>query len=496
MTDKEKQKVKPPTVVILGHVDHGKTSILDYIRQSKVAEGETGGITQHTGAYQVEQGGKTITFIDTPGHEAFSAMRSRGAKVADVAVLVVAADDGIMPQTKEALAIIQKAGLPFIVAINKIDKPGADVQKVKNQLLENNVLLEGYGGQVPNVELSAKTGTGIDDLLDMINLVAELEELVMDRESNMEAVVIESSMDSNRGPIATLIVKKGVLKKNSIIVGTSAWAKVKMLEDFKGGGIDEAGPSTPAVVAGLNAVPRVGEKFIEVDTVTDAEERLVKKQRKEKEGRVLELVEGQTVINIILKADVDGTLEAVRSVLRSIENEKIRIRILDEGVGDITDSDIRLAEGGNALVVGFRVSPNQVAENMLQQKEIKVISFNTIYELVEGVRKAMLGFLKPSVTEEVTGKIKVLKIFRSEKSRMIIGGKVIDGKVRRGAVLNVIRGDKKEGQGKLNQLKNVDKAIEEAKKGEELGMLFEGSVKIEVGDILEAVEKKKEEASL
>ncbi|MDP4010466.1 MAG: translation initiation factor IF-2 [Candidatus Spechtbacteria bacterium] len=496
MTDKEKQKVKPPTVVILGHVDHGKTSILDYIRHSKVAEGETGGITQHTGAYQVEQGGKTITFIDTPGHEAFSAMRSRGVKVADVAVLVVAADDGIMPQTKEALAIIQKAGLPFVVAINKIDKPGTDVQKVKNQLLENNVLLEGYGGQVPNVELSAKTGQGIDELLDMINLVAELEELKMDEQGNTEAVVIESSMDPKRGPMATLIVKKGILKKNSIIAGTSVWAKVKTMEDFKGVSISEAGPSTPVVIIGLNAVPRVGEKFIEVSSIKDAEERVAKKQRKEKEGRILEPIEGQTVINIVLKADVDGTLEAVRSVLRSIENEKVGIRILDEGVGEITDSDIRLAEGGNALVVGFRVAPNQVAKNMLQQKKIKVVSFNTIYELVEGVREAMLGFLKPSVTEEVTGKIKVLKIFRSEKSRMIIGGKVIDGHVRRGAMLDVIRGDKKEGQGKLNQIKSVDKVIEEAKKGEELGMLFEGSVKIEEGDILEAVEKKREEASL
>ncbi|MEX2144992.1 MAG: translation initiation factor IF-2 [Candidatus Spechtbacterales bacterium] len=488
--------IKPPVVVILGHVDHGKTSILDYIRKSKVAEGETGGITQHTGAYQVEQDGKTITFIDTPGHEAFSAMRSRGVNVADVAVLVVAADDGIMPQTKEALSIVQKAGLPFVVAINKIDRPEADIQKVKNQLLENNVLLEGYGGQIPNVEISAKTGQGVDDLLDIINLVAELEELVEDREGNMEAVVIESSMDPKSGPTATLIVKKGVLKNNAIIAGTSAWAKVKTMKDFKNDTIEQAEPSTPTVIIGLNKVPRVGEKFIEVQSIEEAEERIIKKQRKEKEAHVLESHEGQTIINMIVKSDVDGTLEAVHSVLKSIENENIKIRILYEGVGEITDSDLRLAEGGNALVVGFRVAPNSVAKSMLQQKEIKIISFNTIYDLVEGVRKAMLGFLKPTVTEEITGKIKVLKIFRSEKGRMIIGGKIIEGVARRGTVLNVIRGEKKEGQGKLNQLKSVDKVIEEAKKGEEIGMLFEGAVKIEEGDILEAVEKQKQKVSL
>ncbi|MEX0877366.1 MAG: translation initiation factor IF-2 [Candidatus Spechtbacterales bacterium] len=499
-----KNKIRPPVVVIVGHVDHGKTSILDYIRQSKVAEKETGGITQHTGAYQIEhpstnsapKGGqagqekKKITFIDTPGHEAFSAMRSRGVKVADIAVLVVAADDGVMPQTKEAISIIQKNGLPYVVAINKIDKPEADPQKLKNQLLESNVLLEGYGGQIPSVQLSAQTGEGVDDLLDTINLIAELEELTSEDGESLEAVVVEASMDSQRGAQATLLIRKGHLKTGATIAGSTTWAKIKSMEDFAGEQIKEADPSSPVVITGLASVPQVGEKFVEVANQKEAEERMQRKERKEEEGSLLEVEDGQKVVNIILKSDVEGTLEAVHSVLRSIDNEHIKLRILQEGVGEITDSDVRLAGNGKALVVGFRIKPNSTAKNLVELQGVNVVTYETIYDLVEGVRSAILDYIEPETTEESIGKFKVVKIFRTETSRMIVGGKIIEGELKRGATLNVIREDKVIGKGKLNQLKSVDKAIERAEKGEEAGILFDGGVKLEEGDILEALEKR------
>lgn len=494
---KNNSNIRPPVVVILGHVDHGKTSILDYIREAKVAEGESGGITQHIGAYQVNQNDKLITFIDTPGHEAFSAMRSRGANVADIAILVIAADDAVMPQTKEAISIIKKANVPFIVAINKIDKPEADTQKVKTQLLEEEVLLEGYGGQVPNVEVSAKTGQGIDELLDMINLVAELEEFTSEDDADLEMAVVESSMDEQRGALATLLVKKGTVKANTIIAGNTTWARIRAMEDFTGSKIEEAGPSTPVVVFGFNEVPQVGEVFVEVKSSSEAEDRVKRKQRKEEEeATVLEVEEGQRVVNLILKADVDGTLEAIHSVLRALNNEEIRIRVLEEGVGDISDSDVRLASGGNALVVGFRVKLNRVAAGLAEQQEVKVATFDTVYALVQGVREEISSMIEPETVEESIGKIKVLGIFRSEPSRMIVGGRVADGVVKKGTTLKVIRGEETIGTGRLRQLKQVDKNIDEAKKGEEIGLLFEGSTKIEEGDIIEVIEKKEIRPSL
>ncbi|MDX1535392.1 MAG: translation initiation factor IF-2 [Candidatus Spechtbacterales bacterium] len=495
--DKNNSNSRPPVVVILGHVDHGKTSILDYIRKAKVAEGESGGITQHIGAYQVEQDDKKITFIDTPGHEAFSAMRSRGANIADIAVLVIAADDGVMPQTKEAISIIKKANVPFIVAINKIDKPEANAQKVKTELLEHEVLLEGYGGQVPNVEMSAKSGQGIDELLDMINLVAELEEFEDKKNKKLKMAVIESSMDEKRGALGTLLVKQGVAKSNTIIAGSTTWARVKAMEDFLGNSIDEAGPSTPVVILGFNEVPQVGEVFVEVDDTQEAEERVEKDKRKyEEEASMVSAEEGQRIVNLVLKADVDGTLEAVHSVLRSLNNDDIKIRVLEESVGDISDSDVRLASGGNALVVGFRVKANRVAQGLAEQQEVPVIVFDTIYELVQGVRESISSMIEPETVEEVIGKVKILGIFRRESSKMIVGGRVIDGMIKKGTTLRVVRDGEELGIGRLRQLKQIDKNIDEAKKGEEIGMQFEGSIKIEEGDILEVIEKKEIRPSL
>lgn len=488
--NKVNKKTRPPVVVILGHVDHGKTSILDYIRESKIAETESGGITQHTGAYQVEQSGKKITFIDTPGHEAFSAMRSRGVKVADIAVLVVAADDGIMPQTKEAIKIIKKSNLPLIVAINKIDKPEANVGSVKNQLVKAEILLEGLGGDVPNVEVSAKTGQGIDDLLDIINLVADLEEFSAEENKPLKLVVIEAALNAKSGPTATLLVKSGIIKQGIMIAGSSTWARVRQVQDFTGEPINEAGPSTPVIILGFNAVPQVGEKFVEVEDQKVAEERIAKKQKKERDSAFLDVQEGQKVVNLILKSDVEGTLEAVQSVLRSIENENIKLRILEKGVGGITDSDVRLAKSGNALVVGFRVKPNSVAAILAQQQRVNIVTFDTIYDLVSGVRHSVLSYVAPEVKEETTGQFKVLKIFRTESNKMIIGGRVIDGELRPGSTLTVFRGEEKLGKGKLKQIRSIDKIIDRAKKGDEVGISFDGGTKIEEGDILEAIEKK------
>ena len=487
------KNTRPPVVVILGHVDHGKTSILDYIRKAKVAESESGGITQHTGAYQVEQSGKLITFIDTPGHEAFSAMRSRGVNVADVAILVVAADDGVMPQTKEAIKIIKKANIPYIVAINKIDKPEASIQNVKNSLTENEVLLEGYGGNVPNVEVSAKTGHGIDELLDMINLVAELEEFSDDSDKPLKAVVVESAIDEKRGATATLLVKEGVLNLGMYIAGSFTWAKIRQMEDFLGKKTEEAIPSTPVSILGFQEVPQVGEKFIQVKDQKSAEERVERKKKKEKEGYLLEIGEGKKIVNLILRSDAEGTLEAVHQLLRSIESDELALRLLEEGVGNITDSDVRLASNGKAFIVGFRVKPNALASNLAEQQGVVIITFDTIYDLVQGVRNTILQFLQPEITEEVTGRLKLLKIFRTEPSRIIAGGRVIEGEIKRGAKAVVFREEKKIGIGKLKELKKIDKDLENAVKGDEIGILFDGNVKLQEGDVIEASEKQTKE---
>lgn len=495
MTNSKQNKInnetRPPVVVILGHVDHGKTSILDYIRKSKVATSESGGITQHIGAYQVNHDGKVITFIDTPGHEAFSAMRARGVRVADIAILVVAADDGVMPQTREAISHIKKAALPFIVAINKIDKPNADIQKVKNKLLEEEVTLEGYGGDIPVIEVSATTGEGLNDLLDMINLIAELEELKANKNTPVELVVIEAELNTKRGATATLIVKQGIIRINDTIAGSSAWARVKHMEDFSGKPIIQATPSEPVVLLGFNEVPQVGEKFVIVSDAKEAEERIKRKQRKQDGGHILEISEGQKVINIILKADVKGTLEAVREVLRSIESEQVKLRMLQEGVGDITDSDIRLAVTANALVVGFRVKTNNIAKSLAQTSDVEVITFSTIYDLVEGVRASIPNYLESVIREKVVGRLKVLKIFRTEPSRMIIGGRIVSGEFRVGLVVKVFRDDVFVAKGRIKNLKIGEKDIGKAVEKDEVGILFDGSTKLEEGDILEAIEKEK-----
>ena len=488
---------RPPVVVIMGHVDHGKTSLLDYVRKAKVAESESGGITQHTGAYQAEHQGRQITFIDTPGHEAFSAMRSRGAKVADVAVLVIAADDGVMPQTKEAITHIKHAGIPMIVAITKIDKSNADIAKVKNQLLEEQIVIEEFKGEVPSAEVSVKTGEGIDSLLEIINLVAEVEELKADIRTNAKGVVIEAELSHKRGPTVALLVKEGILNKNDVISLSSTFGRVKELEDFQGSAIEQASPGSPAFVIGIGEVPLVGEKFKVVSGIEEAQKIVEEKQRKYGEEReVIDTPEGVKVLNIVLKADVGGTLEAVHGVLRGIKNDNLSIRVLSEGSGDIMESDIKLAAAANAIIVGFRTKVNQSAELFAQQMKVEIILSDIIYELVENVRAKISEFLSGESEEVELGALKTLAIFRTEKSRMIVGGKVTAGEIKRGAKVRVMRGEELLGEGRIAQLKIADKVVDKVDKGQECGVLFDGSARIQVGDVLQAYEVIKKSVTI
>ena len=494
MAKEKKQKnsvdlqIRPPIVVIMGHVDHGKTSILDYIRKTKVVEKEAGGITQHVGAYQVLHQGKLITFIDTPGHEAFYAMRSRGAKVADIAILVVAADDGIMAQTREAISHIKHAGIPMIIAINKMDKSGADSMRVKNQLLEEQIIVEDLKGKVPSVEVSAKTGKGIDSLLEIINLVAEVEEIKSVTQGKAKGVVVESELNHKRGPTATLLVREGTLKINDILVFSSTHGRIQNMEDFMGREITEASPGTPVIVVGVEHVPLVGEKFKVVES-TEVAEKLLKEEQKKysEEVEVVEVREDMKVINIILKADVQGTLEALHEILRGIknENDNMSLRILKKSVGEIMESDIKLASAANAFIAGFRTKINQGSENFARQMKVDVVLSDIIYELVEKVRAKIDELIVTEKRDVELGSFKVLAIFRTEKSRMILGGKVLSGEIKRGAKLRVLRNDGLIGEGRVAQLKIKDKEIDKIDKDNECGILYDGPVRVQVGDILQ-----------
>ena len=492
----ENLEARPPIVVVLGHVDHGKTTLLTAIKDFGVLEKESGGITQHIGAYQIEHQGKKITFIDTPGHEAFSQMRSRGAKVADVAVLVVAAEEGIKPQTKEVISHIKEFKIPVVVAMNKVDKPAANPEKVIGELAKEKIIVESQGGKIPSINISAKTGQGIDELLEILLLVAELEELKADSKKSALGVVIESYLDSQRGPTATLLVREGTLKKGDIVVCGDSYGRVRILEDFQGNSIKEALPSAPAVVIGLNQVPTVGERF----NVEESEEKAKKKAKEYvgEEKKDAEEDEPKTeakTLNIILKADVKGSLEAIEGTLRNIEQEEVSINILKSEVGDISESDIKLAYSTNSTIIGFRIKTSVFISNLAKRQGVKIKTFEVIYELVEEVKKGLSKLLEPEIVREELGKLKVIAIFRKEKSRMIIGGKVTSGKVVNKTRIDVIRNKEKIASGRITQLQHNKKDVPEVEKGKEAGILFEGEPIIEEGDILEVYreEKKKRE---
>lgn len=480
-------------MVVLGHIDHGKTSLLSSIRKLEFTPGKPGGfITQHIGAFEIEVGNppspkasdgqRKITFIDTPGHEAFSQMRSRGAKVADIAILVVAADEGVKAQTKEAISHIKKTGIPIIVALNKIDKPEADPEKVKRELKAEGILVEDFGGKVPSVKTSAKTGQGIEELLELILLVAEMENLKADISKPAEGVIIETYLDSKRGPTATLILNEGILKLGEIVATPSTLGKAKILEDFQQKRIVIALPSQPVILIGFEKVPKVGETFKTFLDLKTAKAYLKTEEKRNLE--VLEIKPEQRVLNLILKTDVLGSIEAIEEVLKKIPQERVILRILKSEVGEVDEGDITLAKSGRALILGFRVGFDPIAKNLVQREKIKIMNFEIIYDLVEEVRKFMEKISKSEVVRTDLGKLNVLVDFWKEKNRQIVGGRVTEGVVEKGALIEISREKEIKGKGKMISLQRNKKDIEKAPKGEEVGILYEGEEKIQVGDTL------------
>lgn len=498
--NKDTKQVRPPIVVILGHVDHGKTSILDYIRKSKIAEKESGGITQHIGAYQVEHDGKTISFIDTPGHEAFSAMRSRGAKVADIAVLVVAAEEGVKPQTKEAIEVILRQQMPLIVAINKMDKPNALPDKVKKELAANNVLVESLGGEIPSIFTSTKTGLGINELLEMILLIAEMENFQGNKNQPASGVVIESKMDSRRGATATLLVKDGTLTNKDIVAAESAFGQIKTMENFQGQIVATAGPSTPVLVSGFNEVPPVGETWQAMDSLEAARDKVAIKGPQEKQKRepaeLLNIQEGQKVFNFILKADVFGSLEAIREVIKAVPQEEVLLRLIKAEVGDIGENDLKLAESAKAKVYGFRVKAPANIQELADRRGVKLGASNIIYELIQTIRHDASRLLSPEVVKQKLGQLKVLAVFKVNGQQQIIGGKVATGKIERGALVDIFRDKEFIGNGKITQLQQNKKDTSEVGKDRECGLAVESKDLIEKGDILDAYKEEKKKREL
>jgi len=485
---------RPPVVVVLGHVDSGKTSILDAIRKTHVAEKETGGITQHVGAYEVEFQSKKITFIDTPGHEAFSAMRSRGAKVADIAILVVDGVAGVQDQTKEAISHIKKAGIPMIITINKIDRSEADPEKIKRELSKQGILVEELGGKIPLVEVSAKTGKGISDLLELILLIAEMEGLKGDIQKSAEGVVIESYLDSHRGPTATLILREGVLKVGDIISTQSTFGKIKILEDFQGRPIKNALPSMPVISLGFEEVPGVGEKFQFFSEIETAKKSVEKREKPP--SKVLFFEPGKKILNLILKTDVLGSIEAIGEVIKNLPQEKVELRILKAEAGEINESDIKLAKSAKAKILGFRVKTDLIAQDLAAREKVKIMKFDLIYDLVEGLHSEIEKILEPEIVRINLGKVKTLIIFWTEKNRQIVGGRIIEGEVKKGTSIEVFRKDEKIGKGKLISLQINKKDVEKAIKGQECGILYEGDTKIEEGDILVIYQEERRKGEL
>ena len=490
---------RPPVVTILGHVDHGKTTLLDAIRKTNVVDQEFGGITQHIGAYQVELKGKKITFLDTPGHEAFTAMRARGAQVTDIAVLIVAADDGVMPQTIEALDHARAAGVQIVVAINKIDKADANVERTKQQLAEHNLVIEEWGGETVSVDISAKAGQNIEELLDMISLVAELAELKADATGPAEAAVIEAQLDRGKGPIATVLVKSGTLKNGDSVVVGQAYGRIKAMQDDRGHRIEKAGPATPVEIVGLSSVPLAGDLLEVVDSDREARqigESRAQEERTEKLGSTQritladlykQLKEGVIKeLNLILKADVQGSAEAITHSLERLGTDEVRVNLIHTGVGNIGESDILLASASNAVVIGFNVRVDPQAKAAAEAEHIDVRLYKIIYELLDEVKAAMEGLLAPDIRETVIGHAEVRQLFKLPKSGVIAGSYVTDGRIQRNADSRVTRDGEVIATGKVSSLKHIKEDAREIAAGFECGIMVEGFNGFQVGDIIEA----------
>ncbi len=495
---------RPPVVVVLGHVDHGKTKLLDVIRKTNVVAGESGGITQHIGAYQATINDKLITFLDTPGHEAFTAIRSRGANVADIAILVVAADESVKPQTKEAIRIIKEAKLPTIVAINKIDKEGANSAKVKQDLAQEDVLVEEWGGQTPALEISAKDGNGITELLEMINLVAELLELKEVLPAVASGVIIESNLDKRRGYVATALVQEGILHVGDWIVVDHVVGKVKSMEDFLGVAITEARPSQPVLITGWQEAPRVGGQFHTAPSKKSAEE--LAGDSVTPPPAAFDTFRGEQTpnansltLNVIFKADVASSLEALDLSMSAIPTEQIGLRVLASGIGNISEGDVKTAAAKGAIIMGFRVQIDPAAAKLAERDGIVIKSFDIIYELIEAIRTDLAAQLPTETQRTVIGKLKVLAIFKTDARSVILGGRVTSGAIRKGSLVDLMRGDVPTRVGKISSLQREKEDVSEVAQGADCGMRidtasFEGE--IHEGDVLEFITEEQVKKTL
>ena len=503
-------KERPAVVVIMGHVDHGKTKLLDTIRSSNVVAKESGGITQHIGAYQVQKKGKLITFFDTPGHEAFTAMRARGAKVTDIAILVVAADEGVKPQTIEALNHAKEAGVPILVALNKIDKPDANPDKVMGELTEHGLQPEAWGGTTVVVPVSAMTGAGIDELLDMILLTAEMENLKANADREAVGTVIEAHLDHSLGPVATILVNTGTLKiMNNVVVGQTH-GRIKLMKDHNGKALRAAGPSTPVLIAGLSETPKSGDILQVVKDEKTAKEKalevkLLFEAGEEGKGvnQFLVNLKSDKVLKLVIKADTKGSLEAIKQSIAKIKDEEVAIKIIHSGVGTLTKSDIMMASASGGIVIGFHSDfDSPYLEKVAEKEGVEVRKYTIIYNLLEDVKQFLSGLLAPEVTEVITGRAEVKQVFLTKKKEMIIGCKILGGKMVNKANLRIIRGRTKEdedniiGMGRIESLKKGEETVHELGEGNDCGIKFVGEIKVEEGDILEAFKKEQKSRTI
>src|SRR5690554_5402366 len=493
---------RPPVVTIMGHVDHGKTSLLDHIRSTRVATGEAGGITQHIGAYHVETDKGVVSFLDTPGHAAFSSMRARGAKLTDLVVIVVAADDGVMPQTVEAVQHARAAGVPLIIAINKIDKSAADPGRVKNELLEHEVVAEEFGGDIQMVELSAKTGQGIDDLLDAILLQAELLELTAVAEGRASGIVIESSLDKGRGPVATVLVQQGELNKGDFMVCGVHFGRVRALFDEGGKNVDSAGPSIPVQVLGLSGVPDAGDDFVVVEDERLAKEVAGEREHKRRESRLVQAAGNrmedimaqmgqaeQLSLNLVIKADVQGSVEALKQALTALSNEHIRVNIIVGGVGGINESDANAAATAKATIIGFNVRADASARKVIETNNLDLRYFSIIYDVIDQVKQVASGILGMEIREEIIGTAEVREVFRSSKFGAVAGSMVIEGVVKRDRPIRVLRDDTVIFEGELESLRRFKENVDEVRENTECGIGVKAYNDVQPGDKIECFER-------
>lgn len=484
---KENIVSRPPVVAVMGHIDHGKSTFLDYLRKSSIVSGEAGGITQHIGAYEVERGENKITFLDTPGHEAFMSVRERGAQIADIVILILSAEDGVKPQTLEALRMIKESKTPFIVAINKIDSPKANIDLAKASLIENEIYLEGMGGNISYVEMSAKEGTGVDELLDLILLTAEIEDYKAEPNGTVKGFIVESNKCKKKGVSATIILKNGTLKKGHFVATPSAYSPVRSIEDQDGNSLNEVSFSTPFEICGFDGMPMAGEEVTSFEKKKDAEI-FAKTKIKETENKKQETItkEGETIIPLIIKTDVTGSREAIEYELKKLDLDGIRFKIIESNTGDISEKDTKLAiTNGKTIIVGFNVDIGPQARQMIERENITVKVFNIIYEATDWIKTTAIERKDKILIDEEIGKAKILKVFGNNKKLQVIGGKVKEGKIENGSIFKLLRRNEEIAKGKIKGLQKSKTEATLVTEGEEFGSAIECKTDLVEGDMIQ-----------